>query len=140
MISVCAFRGYLAKNTLRFFLFFGHVVISPYFCVGAAEQAEDLFLRQGDDFNFYIGEFGGVQAGFCRPRTSRILSYGQSKGLSPFNGLHAPGTNITRNSLAVCIYIAYFLHVGLKSSSRSPLGVAYVVAGSLALTAYAANS
>ena len=71
--------------------------------------------------------------------TSRIKML-TAKSLSSFYGLHAPCAHVTRNSLAVCVYIAYFLHVGLKSPPRPSLGVAYVVARSLALTAYAANS
>ena len=60
--------------------------------------------------------------------------------LRPLYGLHAPRAHIARNSLAVCVYIAYFLNVSLERPSRPSLGVAYVVSGRLSLTAYAAYS
>lgn len=64
----------------------------------------------------------------------------QIKGLRPLYGLHTPRAHITRNSLAVCVYIADFLNVSLERSPRPSLGVAYVVSGRLSLTAYAAYS
>lgn len=57
------------------------------------------------------------------------------KFLSALYGFKASCANITRNGFAA-FYVAYFLNVCFESPSRSSLGMAYIVARSLTLTAY----
>lgn len=48
--------------------------------------------------------------------------------------------NVFVDDGTVCLFIGNFLYVNLERSSRSALGMAYVVAGQLTLTANTANS
>lgn len=61
-------------------------------------------------------------------------------GLRPRNFFKAPCANVIVYYLAFVVNVRNLLNVCLKGSSRSPLGVAYVITGGLTLTAYATYS
>ena len=70
-----------------------------------------------------------------------LINYKSRRGnLCSFDGLQATGANVIVYYLAFLIYVRNFLNVGFESSSRSSLGMAYIVTGSLTLSAYAAYS
>ena len=71
----------------------------------------------------------------CAASTNRA-----NKSLRPLYGLHATGANVIVYYLAFLVDVRNLLYVCLKGSSRPSLGMAYVVAGSLTLSAYAAYS
>ena len=71
-----------------------------------------------------------------------LLSCAAKRGwnLRPLYGFKATGANVIVYYLALRVDVRYLLNVGFKSPSRSSLGMAHVVAGSLTLSAYAAYS